>query len=121
MGMTKHTEYAWAAGFWDGEGCTYRHLNQAKSVTWNRGATPGMSLGQSGSREGLDRFQTALSGLGKVYGPYPQPEGPGRKPRYRWELVGRWRCQQALAYLWSYLSSEKKDQAKRVFQECRKD
>ena len=119
----KHTELAWAAGFWDGEGTTFTHLQHYKAVggAVHDYRNPSLNVKQSGTKALLERFQAALGGLGKIYGPYKHSQGGNRKDVYGWYL-NDWRLvQQALAYVWSYLGDEKKDQAKRVFQECRKD
>ena len=52
-------EIAWAAGFFDGEGC-FSYIQKARYVC--------LRIGQS-ELEPLERFREAV-GLGKIYGPY---------------------------------------------------
>lgn len=97
-------ELAWAAGFFDGEGTTHFHPN----------GLPQLSIGQV-DREPLERFQRAVLGLGRIVGPYKDTSK--RKPItvYR---VSNWRGAQAvIALLWKFLSTAKRQQAVRVFQQ----
>lgn len=101
-------ELAWAAGFWDGEGCTttQRHKN-SKNIH--------LSVSQV-FLPNLERFQRAVGGLGKIYGPTIQPN---RRPIYCW-MTGKFEHAQAvMAMLWSFLTQEKRDQYKRVLAEVR--
>jgi len=75
------TELAWAAGFFDGEGCVSvsRTLATAEPVIQ-------LSVSQV-QREPLDRFAAAV-GVGKVYGPYTKKSKPRAKPCYQWSITG---------------------------------
>lgn len=75
---TKETEFAWAAGFFDGEGCV-RFRNG------ERGGTFTLQIAQV-HREPLDRFCVAVS-VGKVYGPY-KARSATRKPYYAYFAFG---------------------------------
>lgn len=60
-----NTELAWAAGFFDGEGCS--------GIAWHKNENRyrmRIMLSQSSSPETLQRFQRAVGGLGKISGPY---------------------------------------------------
>lgn len=92
---------AWAAGFFDAEGCfsTTARVGVSASITQT-------------DRELLDRFRATL-GTGKVYGPYqtaPSDRFP-RKPHYFYKAHGRERVQALLAMMWIWLGSTKKHQA----------
>jgi hypothetical protein len=113
--MPNHEALAWAAGFFDGEGSV--HVTYA----WTRkdgtqGCTIQTALSQSGESAPnvLRRFQDALGGLGKIYGPYP-PAKNQRLVRYQWEANGFAKTQAAMAMLWSWLSEPKKQKATEVF------
>lgn len=95
-------QLAWAAGFWDGEGCC------------------GISNGKSGAvslyltisqvpREPLDRFARAV-GCGRVSGPF-QRSKPHHQPQYLWRIGSFEYCQAVLAMLWPFLSGPKREQA----------
>lgn len=89
-------ELAWAAGFFDGEGCT--------SVPKNSKALR-VNITQQ-HPEVLYRFRDAV-GVGKVLGPYELATG---------KLMWNWYASTkpgivALGKLWPYLSSEKRNQA----------
>ena len=105
-----HTELAWAAGFWDGEGCTSGTLDKRVALRAPRPRVT-MALSQSGdgAEEILLRFQRAVGGLGHVRGPYDP--GEGMKPVWRWSTQGHELCQAILALLWPYLSNPKRQQA----------
>jgi hypothetical protein len=93
-------ELAWAAGFFDGEGCF--------SFTTKAGYGAA-AIGQV-DRAPLERFQAAVGGLGKIYGPYFKIyPGRGIGAKYRREHV-----QAVVAMLWFKLGPSKKEQATRV-------
>lgn len=94
------TEHAWAAGFFDGEGC----VNQVKRA--NHRPTLQLALGQSGSDETLVRFQKAMGGLGKIYGPY-QPSNPKHQTQWLYRAHGA-EARECYKLLAPYLSSIKK-------------
>ena len=99
-------ELAWAAGFFDGEGCTSVHQPRKAIHRWS---TLKVSLKQN-DRRALDRFHAAVRGLGSVNGPY---EYVGRNPFYVYEVYGD-DADTVLMYLWPYLGDAKKEQADRV-------
>ena len=92
---------AWAAGFFDAEGCF--------SSTARVGIC--VSITQS-DREPLERFRTAV-GIGKIYGPYQANINDGyvRKPHYFFRAHGNERVQAILAMLWPWLGATKRQQA----------
>jgi len=53
-------ELAWAAGFFDGEGC----------FSWTKKAAWGCAVIAQTNRQSLERFRLAVGGIGKIYGPY---------------------------------------------------
>ena len=72
--MSEEIELAWAAGFWDGEGCTYRSPRQ-----WF------MEVNQTEVTT-LERFMAAV-GVGKIYGPrMPHKTTLGTSPQWRWRI-----------------------------------
>jgi hypothetical protein len=97
---------AWAAGFFDGEGCfSYS----------NAGGYGVVSIGQT-EREPLERFLEAVGGLGKIYGPYFK-EYPGRhskKPWFNYRAHRKESVQAIVGLLWFWLGSTKRSQAVRV-------
>ncbi len=100
---------AWAAGFFDGEGCFNTH-KRAKADSHKYVAT----LGQV-DRRALDRFHQIVQ-LGKIYGPF----GPysnqftNAKPHYRLDIYGFEQVQALLALMWTWLGPVKREQAKRI-------
>jgi hypothetical protein len=95
------TEIAWAAGFYDGEGCVS-----------STGTGVQVIVGQSSSDgvpEVLERLRAAVD-LGKINGPYYRE---GQQPHYRWTLGRREDVRTFFTLLWPYLSGPKKQQALR--------
>ncbi|MGH2725943.1 MAG: LAGLIDADG family homing endonuclease [Actinomycetota bacterium] len=92
---------AWAAGFFDAEGCfsTTARVGVSASITQT-------------DRELLDRFR-GIVGCGTVYGPYQTRAADRfpRKPHYFYKAHGRERVQALLAMLWTWLGTAKKRQA----------
>jgi len=110
-------QLAWAAGFYDGEGCT--SLRRSRYVS-DRGLrrlylTPILSVGQV-RLEPLIRFQEAVEGFGVVSGPVAR-SNPKHQPQYRW-VCSPWRDTQAvIAMLWPFLSGPKREQAARILRD----
>ena len=95
--MAPVTEVAWAAGFWDGEGCTSLTKTGYMSLSLNQKHI-----------EPLERFQAAVDGLGKIYTVNTTARG----------IVYQWRCHDSVGRLvipklWPYLGQIKRDQAQR--------
>lgn len=96
---------AWAAGLFDGEGCTY--LSRGKRVRDR--PTVVLSITQSFDREVLDRFAAAV-GDGSVSGPVNE-SGTGIGPRWNYRLQSTSRSLVALGWLWPWLGRVKRAQA----------
>lgn len=58
-------ELAWAAGFWDGEGCVTFTTNGVSGKIY-----PQINISQA-DPEVLERFKRAVGGIGNIHGPYP--------------------------------------------------
>ena len=102
-------ELAWAAGFWDGEGCT--------SVSARRGtASVPRIVGQIAQvdREVLDRFADAL-GIGNVLGPY-KSKNPKAQDYYCWRVEGMKNFYHIKESLFPYLGTQKKNQMIRAIE-----
>lgn len=103
-------ELAWAAGFFDGEGCfCFSEAGQYVCV----------SITQT-ERDPLDRFERAV-GLGKVNGPYGQHSQDrwSRKPQYVFRANGHDAIQSIAALIWFKLGATKRRQAAAVLQRTR--
>ncbi len=96
----KLTEIAWAAGFYDGEGNTCSTNN-------GRGCT--MSVSQC-DLVPLCRFQRALAGAGKIYGPYPGNDNGRCRPFYVWKVSRHDDVMKSISLLWPHLSKPKRKQ-----------
>lgn len=96
-------ELAWAAGFWDGEGCTY----VAKPHKGRAGDKPYMfmCLGQT-DLDPLNRFHVAV-GAGNISGPRLVI---GRKPIWSWKCYANADVWRVINLLWPYLSEPKRQQ-----------
>lgn len=108
------TELAWAAGFFDGEGTAYPVFSKWQGRTY---PTFRMQVSQHGdyALALLERFQTAIGGAGKIYGPCcgaatAPSRKPHWKPRYIWTIQGIVKCQSVYSQLWSFLGPCKRDQ-----------
>jgi hypothetical protein len=101
-------ELAWAAGFYDGEGCT--GVNRG-----NGHAYPLLQLNQTDQRP-LARFARAV-GQGAIKGPYKYRARPTRSPLWVWYCGNFEGAQATIALLWPWLSEPKREQAIRAFRE----
>lgn len=104
--MPNREELAWAAGFFDGEGCVgivraHEKFERLPFVT--------VSITQA-HREVLDRFRAAV-GVGTVHGPY-KPRKPGYLPRYSYRAGHLPQTQAICAMLWTWLGTLKREQFK---------
>lgn len=96
-------ELAWAAGFFDGEG----------SFSWTEAAAVGCAVINQANKEPLERFQRAVAGLGKIYGPYEtrHKDHWSRKPQWAFRAHRREHVQAIAVMLWFKIGSIKKRQA----------
>lgn len=92
-------ELAWAAGFFDGEGST--NVSRTNSGWYIR-----INI-QQNDREVLDRFRSAIGGLGNIRGPVQYKYN--KNPWYSYSLTGS-KAHQVLNLLFPYLSSVKRNQ-----------
>ena len=106
MGFS-HTELAWAAGFFDGEG-------SMSLIKQGGHRYPRLHLEQV-DREVLDRFNNAIGNLGIVFGPYTRKDAPAHhKPHFKFAVQSWVKVQATIALIWSYLSSVKREQIRGV-------
>lgn len=111
-------ELAWAAGFFDGEGCTSggRKLGGRKGYVRPYPFVV-LQITQT-NLDLLERFRAAVASIGNINGPYDSKSpkrGINPRPQYQW-FAGNWAKSQAvLALLWTYLSEEKRTQAHHWF------
>ena len=108
-------ELAWAAGFFDGEGC----------FSYTEKARYGVATITQADIRPLDRFKTAVR-VGNVYGPYDK-KYPGRmskQPQWIYRAHRREHVQAVAALLWFKLSPVKRQQAlgvlARYWNSCRR-
>lgn len=98
------TEYAWLAGFWDGEGNV--------SVTYV-GPRPRVVVQVAQvNREPLDRVKKIL-GKGSVLGPY-KARGTNHSDYYVWRVEGGPHLEEIKEKIYQYLCSPKQDQFDRA-------
>jgi hypothetical protein len=100
------TDYAWAAGFFDGEGYAgiTACFNKKRGKHYTRPVT---SIAQN-HREVLDRF-CWIVGVGRVRGPYlNKSNGHQRKPYWQWQTDSMVTIRQVYGRLWPYLGSVKR-------------
>lgn len=100
-------ELAWAAGFWDGEGCT----NFSRSYYWNsKGKHPRYricaAVGQTNNRYPIHRFKAAVQ-IGNV-------SGPDSALKTSWRVSTFEEVQAVIAMLWKFLCPAKRNQYKEV-------
>lgn len=110
VARTESHRVAWAAGLFDGEGSTWADLYQGIDAC---SYTPVVCVRQSsgsGIPEVLTRFKRAVGGLGKINGPWSEPD---HTDSYQWRLTGR-RAVMVLKMLENHWGPVKRAQARRV-------
>jgi hypothetical protein len=103
-------ELAWAAGFFDGEGC----------FSYTERAGYGVAtIGQTDMRA-LERFRCAV-GVGKIYGPYDYryPGRMSKRPWWNYRAHRREHVQAIVTMLWFKLGPIKREQALTVLRSYR--
>lgn len=98
-------ELAWAAGFFDGEGCTSVTIDP----TWGHMSA---SVPQV-DREILERFHKAVNGIGNIGGPR-KPSPIGKHEIYTWRVGSFIGVQAVMAMLWGFLFRTKREQYKKA-------
>lgn len=104
-------QLAWAAGFFDGEGCVLKTYENPPRKDGRQAAAIQVSIGQSGiyGHELLRRFAIAVGLPGNLYGPRP-PAKNQKLVRYQWEVNGFEKVQAVAAMLWPWLGRVKRAQ-----------
>jgi hypothetical protein len=105
--FAKQLELAWAAGFFDGEGCTTLDAQQS-GFSYVR-----LSIKQVVVAN-LERFKAAVGGVGSVSKPRIEVEGCKPVSKYRTSGTA---ARAVLKLLWSYLGEAKREQATRVLEQ----
>lgn len=105
----KKEELAWAAGFFDGEGCTTvtRCRPKLRAIDQERPQIGLRSSIAQVEKDVLDRFCVAV-GVGAVRGPYQSRNN--RQPHFQWN-ASNVDVVKMLDLLWPYLSNPKRVQA----------
>lgn len=109
--MASDIELSWAAGFFDGEGCSMFHAYGSGKYR-GRYRELRLQLPQV-DRRLLDRFCAAVGG--KVYGPYLRPKHGRAQPIHQWHAWGD-EAREIIEKLWPYLSEPKREQVTVVFE-----
>lgn len=101
---------AWAAGLFDGEGCSslLRHRTHSGYKTGELSVTQSSLVG---SPEVLRRF-AAVVGAGYISGPYPQRNTT--MDVYRWKVAALSDVERVIAEMWPWLSTVKRTQAQQM-------
>lgn len=104
-------ELAWAAGFFDGEGCTWSGIRLRKDRKWTQRHLAA-SIGQARleGRNLLERFQKAVNGVGAISGPFRQRQ-LNRQEFWQWRVNTFEEVQAVVAMLWIFLGNIKRRQA----------
>src|SRR5687768_6141703 len=101
-------EVAWAAGFFDGEGCTTRssHRNGVSRP-------PNLTVTQV-DRRSLERFQAAVAGMGVIRAVRRRAD-PRQRDQHVWVTTNWIQIQAVIALLWKFLGPRKREQAHWAF------
>ena len=113
--VENHENLAWAAGFFDGEGCTTTSRAYQKTYVKLDGTESVLSADSisviihQNHPEVLVRFRDVVK-IGKVGGPYQDKRHLGTQ-YWQYRISGVERVRQVLALIWPWLGSQKRDQA----------
>ncbi len=104
----RNSDAAWAAGFFDGEGC----------ISWQKSwksPSPILQLTQT-DRRPLERFIQSV-GCGKLYGPRKGHRDDCKK-RFDIQISKNKDVGRAITVMWPYMSPPKREQFNRVVDYC---
>jgi hypothetical protein len=107
-------ELAWAAGFYDGEGCTCLHSRTDRNGVLRLS----MSISQVDIRP-LHRFQEAVLGFGSICFRNKAAKST-HSDIYVWQEQRPSRIFQIVPLLWNFLSEPKREQIERCLSEYKK-
>lgn len=105
--MDTETEAAWAAGFFDGEGCTSFFSTAAPDERAGRRNHIKVTITQN-DREVLDRF-LAVVGIGAIY-------AAPKYHRFSYQAQGYEKARTVIRVIWPYLGRLKREQWERAEQ-----
>ncbi len=113
--MPTLSERAWAAGFFDGEGC---FAVKARSPKDGKATQVQMVVTQCDDGEfHLKRFQKAVGGLGYIRA--DKPHGTNKKAPWRWYANRLNEVQMVMAALWPHLGPTKMNKITSVMSELK--
>lgn len=110
--MSWREELAWAAGFFDGEGSTTVSIKNGR-------ARLRVSVPQT-NRETLERFKSAVLGLGRIHGPMKR-HSERHAPLWQFGSASFEQTQAIIAMLWPFLSEIKRTQARFAIERVKKE
>ncbi len=109
-GVNRET-LAWAAGILDGEGHVHYRLKDTHKGVDRKANSIGIMISNT-DLELLERWQAAIGGMGKIFGPYDQTKYyKTGKPLYKYAVHGFEKCQAIIAMLYPWLCAYRKEQA----------
>lgn len=113
--MPRGVDFAWAAGFIDGEGSFYCIILKRRSKTGKVYRYFRISATQADA-EVLNKLANILDG--RVYGPYKHAGGLGKKPIYKFHLQAGKSALKLFQSLYPYLSKKKRIQGRKALKKC---
>lgn len=93
------TDWAWAAGIFEGEGCTSFAIENGRCY-------PRLRVGMT-DEDVVRRFHRVV-GRGRVYGPYRDDANPHYKARYVWCAARQVDVAFIVSMLWPYLGERRR-------------
>jgi hypothetical protein len=120
MAKIPDIELAWAAGFFDGEGCAGLYVHRPRRGKERLYAHIQV---EQAHKEVLDRFLAAV-GVGKIYGPYQRGRTHGHlgdKQIWKYTAYGSKKAQRIFDLLSPFLGSVKRDQLADLVGQCRQE
>jgi hypothetical protein len=96
-------DYAWAAGFFDGEGCVYVKVPKEGWPSQIK-----VCIGQT-SVDVLEKFLDIFE-VGTIFGPYIQRKGGNGAPFYNYMVSSAYEIITIFSHMWPYLGKAKREQ-----------
>lgn len=113
--IPERIDRAWAAGFFDGEGCSSIHRCRHKTKSNKEGEyvylRPRLSLSQvQDGKAILEKFRDSIGGHGQISLIKQSKQSPNFQDIWMWRVNGFAPIQMTMCALWPYLGKTKKEQ-----------
>lgn len=108
-------EIAWAAGLYEGEGCTWVSYRNTRSRIPTASFVAGLSI-TSTDLDVLTKFDSIISGRGRINGPKNPGNREGTRPVYQWTTQSLAEVQRVLRLFQPFMGERRSAKAAEILE-----